>query len=161
MNCLSCVVVIDIIVVIYVLKLGCHIFLFYVAGWTRGALGSYTMAVPFMFTPGGQPILMGQIPLIPTQQIPMPTGQHPPPPQPQKPKIPDYMSEEKLQEKGKCGNLGLLWMCPVGEKHLTWRAPPFHNFICQKKKEKKRNVRNYGKAKVHQIWNTPMLCSTG
>ena len=54
-----------------------------------------------MFTPGGQPILMGQIPLVPAQQIPMPTGQHPPPPQPQKPKVPDYMSEEKLQEKGK------------------------------------------------------------
>ena len=128
---------------------------FFVAGWTRGALGSYTMAVPFMFTPGGQPILMGQIPLIPTQQIPMPTGQHPPPPQPQKPKIPDYMSEEKLQEKGKCGNLGLLWICQVGEKHLTWKAPPFHNFICKKKRKETCEITEklkYIKSEIHQCY---------
>ncbi len=62
------------------------------------------MAVPFMFGPGGQPILMGQMGQIPLiaqpQQIPMPSGGHPPP-QPQPPKEPAYMSEAKLQEKGK------------------------------------------------------------
>ena len=62
------------------------------------------MAVPYMFGPGGQPILMGQIPLLPQAppQVPISQFQQVPPqqPQPAQPKMPDYMNEEKLQEKG-------------------------------------------------------------
>ena len=53
------------------------------------------MAVPYMFGPGGQPIIMGQVPVLP-QQIPMFT---PSQSQPQ-PKVPDHMNEDKLQDKG-------------------------------------------------------------
>lgn len=56
------------------------------------------MAVPYMFGPGGQPILMGQISLIPQPQLLQPQTVVPPPSLQQK--IPDYMSEDKLQEKG-------------------------------------------------------------
>ena len=65
----------------------------------------------YMFGPGGQPILMGQVPqLIQQQQQQQPAFQQQqqqqhvqvtPQPQPQpSQKLPDYMSEEKLQEKG-------------------------------------------------------------
>ena len=51
-----------------------------------------------MFGPGGQPILMGQIPIIPQQfqqqHAPQSSGQVLPP------KEVPHMSEEKLQEKG-------------------------------------------------------------
>ena len=61
------------------------------------------MAVPFMFGPDGRPIMMGQVPLIPQQmayaQQPQPVvSQHLPPSQP---KVPDYMSEDKLQDKAR------------------------------------------------------------
>ena len=64
------------------------------------------MAFPYtVIGPGGQPFIIGQVPVI--QQAVMPPLQ----PQAvqqqaqqvqvvQHPKIPDYMSEEKLQEKG-------------------------------------------------------------
>ena len=64
------------------------------------------MAVPYMFNAAGQPILMGQIPILPQPQFPgqpqlTPQQQQSmPPPQAQQAKLPDYMSEEKLQEKG-------------------------------------------------------------
>ena len=55
---------------------------------TRGAMA-------YMYGPGGQPMMMGQVmpppPPQPFQQTP-----RPPPP----PKAPDYPSEEQLQEKG-------------------------------------------------------------
>ena len=53
------------------------------------------MAVPYMFGPGGQPILMGQIPILPQQQFPVQQSVQPP-----QSKAPEYMSEEKLQDKG-------------------------------------------------------------
>ena len=56
------------------------------------------MAVPFMYGPGGQPIMMGQIPIIAQPVIQQQQTRQMPPPQP---KVPDYMAEEKLQEKGK------------------------------------------------------------
>ena len=64
------------------------------------------MAVPFMFGPGGQPILMGQIPIMP-QQFPQQQQQQQ---QQQQPvvtqsqqatiKEPPFIREEQLQEKG-------------------------------------------------------------
>lgn len=79
------------------------------------------MAFPYtVIGPGGQPFIVGQIPLIqqtlapqivttsvqvqvaapqPMPPPPQPQPQPLPPPQTQ-PKVPDYMSEEKLQEKG-------------------------------------------------------------
>jgi hypothetical protein len=72
------------------------------------------MSLPFNFyTTTGPPIIMGQIPMVPQQQHvvvqqpiqqqqmqPRPPPQQPPP-QPQQHKAPEYLSEEKLQEKGK------------------------------------------------------------
>ena len=61
------------------------------------------MAVPYMFGPGGQPILMGQIPIVPQQQQPPPQQQQrafAQPPMPAQQRMPDYMSEDKLQDKG-------------------------------------------------------------
>ena len=72
----------------------------------------------FIYGPGGQPIpiLPGQVPLVPMQQVPQPPPQQQTrafqqpamPPQRQ----PEYMSEDKLQEKGRsrlsikyCGRL--------------------------------------------------------
>ena len=63
----------------------------------------------FIIGPGGQPIIMGQVPMMPpgmpmapgmTMAAPPGTQQITPPGVPNKAK-PDYMSEEKLQEKGK------------------------------------------------------------
>ena len=63
----------------------------------------------YIYGPGGQPILMGQVPV---PMVPVPP-QQPPPPQPQQQqqrafqqqppqsRLPDYMSEEKLQEKAR------------------------------------------------------------
>ena len=56
------------------------------------------MAVPFMFGPGGQPILMGQMPIMPQQfqqQQQQVVSQSQPPA-----KEPPYMREDQLQEKG-------------------------------------------------------------
>lgn len=53
------------------------------------------MAVPYMIGPGGQPIIVGQIPVLPPT-IPSFT---PAQSQPQ-PKVADHMNEDKLQEKG-------------------------------------------------------------
>eukprot|EP00106_Octopus_bimaculoides_P022674 XP_014790116.1 PREDICTED: pre-mRNA-processing-splicing factor 8 [Octopus bimaculoides] len=74
------------------------------------------MAFPYVFTPTGQPLLLTGQPVLITGQQPMqmqlapqlqpqPPPQLPPipqpPPQPVQPKPPDYMSEEKLQEKAR------------------------------------------------------------
>ena len=72
------------------------------------------MAFPYtVIGPGGQPFIVGQIPVLQqalapqlVTQVPVQVSQQMPPqvqqPQPtQQQKIPDYMSEEKLQEKGK------------------------------------------------------------
>ena len=62
-----------------------------------------------MFGPGGQPILMGQIPIIPQQfqhqHAPQSSGQVLPP------KDLPHMSEEKLQEKGmpRC-HIDMIWV---------------------------------------------------
>jgi len=61
------------------------------------------MAFPYMIGPGGQPFIIQQIPLVPQAVIAQQPQPQPPPvpipiPQPQKP--PDYMSEERLQDKG-------------------------------------------------------------
>ena len=75
------------------------------------------MAFPYtLIGPGGQQYIVGQIPLIQQQLTPQMVTQVPiqvapqqlqqqvqvqqPQPPPQQ-KLPDYMSEEKLQEKGK------------------------------------------------------------
>ena len=50
------------------------------------------MAVPYMFGPGGQPILMGQIPTLMQPQTFQATTVPKPPPR--------ELSEEKLNEKG-------------------------------------------------------------
>ena len=55
------------------------------------------MAVPYMFGPGGQPILMGQIPALMQQQQQQQFQQ---PQTSTKPQARDFMTEEKLQEKG-------------------------------------------------------------
>lgn len=66
------------------------------------------MAYNYVIGPGGQPIILGQVQMIqPLMQV---SGAPPqiqqmsavPPQQTQvqQPKMPDYMSEEKLQEKG-------------------------------------------------------------
>ena len=62
----------------------------------------------YIYGPGGQPILMGQVPvpMVPMQQ---PVQQQPQqqqrafqqPAMPAQQRLPEYMSEEKLQEKGK------------------------------------------------------------
>jgi hypothetical protein len=64
------------------------------------------MAFPYMIGPGGQPFIIQQVPLISQpmmQQVPIQQQQQqqqqPPVSQPQK--LPDYMSEERLQDKGR------------------------------------------------------------
>lgn len=63
------------------------------------------MAFPYMIGPGGQPYVIQQVPIM-QQAVPLmqATPQMPPqaqpPPQPVQQKLPDYMSEERLQEKG-------------------------------------------------------------
>lgn len=59
------------------------------------------MAFPYLIGPGGQPFIIQQVPLI-QQQVPLIPQQQVQPQQSQgvPSKIPDYMSEEKLQEKG-------------------------------------------------------------
>lgn len=75
------------------------------------------MAFPYtVIGPGGQPYILSQIPImpqaIPPQLIPahlvpqavqqqVQQQQPPKPPPQQQPKLPDYMSEDKLQEKGR------------------------------------------------------------
>ena len=81
------------------------------------------MAFPYMFTPTGQPVLITGQPVLIAGQQPMPMQlapqiqPQPPPqlppvpqpiPQPLQPKPPDYMSEEKLQEKGKLSFLFII-----------------------------------------------------
>ena len=59
------------------------------------------MAYNYVIGPGGQPMILMQ-PLMQVQTHPH-VQQMPPPQQPQPlqpPKLPDYMSEEKLQDKG-------------------------------------------------------------
>lgn len=66
------------------------------------------MAYNYVIGPGGQPIILGQVQMMPLMQvsgapsqIPQMTGSVPQQqPQPAQAKVPDYMSEEKLQEKG-------------------------------------------------------------
>ena len=58
------------------------------------------MAVPYMFGPGGQPILMGQIPALMQQQQQQQQQQFQQPQPSAKPQARDFLSEEKLQEKG-------------------------------------------------------------
>ena len=61
------------------------------------------MAFPYMIGPGGQPFMIQQIQQIPIMpqviQAQQPQPPQPPPVQPP-PKVPDYMSEDRLQEKG-------------------------------------------------------------
>ena len=60
------------------------------------------MAFPYMIGPGGQPFLIQQVNII--QQQPILAQAQPQLPQqhvPVQQKVPDYMSEERLQEKGK------------------------------------------------------------
>lgn len=60
------------------------------------------MAYPYLIGPGGQPFIIQQVPLIQQQVSVIPQQQVlPQQTQPVPPKVPDYMSEEKLQEKGK------------------------------------------------------------
>ena len=76
---------------LFILPLKLRIITFFVLGQRS------TMAVPYMFGPGGQPMLMGQIPALMQQQ-----GFQPPAPAPAPPpkRAPSPMTEEKLQEKG-------------------------------------------------------------
>jgi len=74
------------------------------------------MAYNYVIGPNGQPIILGQVQMMPLMQVPgapsqipqmasavPPQQQQPPQPQqPAPPKPPDYMSEEKLQDKGVC-----------------------------------------------------------
>lgn len=81
------------------------------------------MAFPYtVIGPGGQPYIVGQIPMMQQamapqliQQVPMQVAPQPMPqqvqvPQPQVPKQPDYMSEDKLQEKGEVFMFCGLWL---------------------------------------------------
>jgi len=67
------------------------------------------MAYNYVIGPNGQPIILGQVPMVPLMKVPGTTSaipqmaasvvqQQPSMTAPNKP--PDYMSEEKLQEKG-------------------------------------------------------------
>lgn len=66
------------------------------------------MAFPYMIGPGGQPFIIQQVPLISQpmmQQVPIQQQQQQQPPVSQPQKIPDYMSEERLQDKGRYYNV--------------------------------------------------------
>ena len=78
-----------------------------------GLASTVVMSVPYMFGPGGQPILMGQVPQLiqqqqqqsgfPQQQQQQQQQQQHMQVTPQAPsthKAPDYMNEDKLQDKG-------------------------------------------------------------
>lgn len=74
------------------------------------------MAFPYLIGPGGQPFIIQQVPLIQQQVSVIPQQQVLPQQTQSVPsKVPDYMSEEKLQEKGThfdisqlCGDI--LWL---------------------------------------------------
>lgn len=58
------------------------------------------MAFPYLIGPGGQPFIIQQVPLIQQQVSVIPQQQVLPQQTQSVPsKVPDYMSEEKLQEK--------------------------------------------------------------
>lgn len=62
------------------------------------------MAFPYMIGPGGQPFIIQQVPLMPQpliQQVPIQQQQQQQPPVAQPQKLPDYMSEERLQDKAR------------------------------------------------------------
>ena len=59
------------------------------------------MAYNYVIGPGGQPmILMQSLMQVPAQPQIQQVAQPPQPQPPQIPRAPDYMSEDKLQEKG-------------------------------------------------------------
>lgn len=75
------------------------------------------MAYNYVIGPGGQPIILGQVQMMqplmqvsgaPPQMQQIAGSVPPQQTQVQQPKAPDYMSEEKLQEKGMV-NIKLLW----------------------------------------------------
>lgn len=76
------------------------------------------MAFPYLIGPGGQPFIIQQVPLIQQQVSVIPQQQVLPQQTQSVPsKVPDYMSEEKLQEKGThcdisqlCGDILLLFI---------------------------------------------------
>ena len=83
------------------------------------------MAFPYMIGPGGQPFIIQQVPLISQpmmQQVPIQQQQQQPPPVSQPQKLPDYMSEERLQDKGRYYNMS--------DQHLQDTGKAEKNYMC-------------------------------